>query len=81
MKRAVILFIAFIVYYIGLCFITSITEFTLVFSVTGSVIILIFSIIGIVKKHYYYLITLILSIALLVFLALGMFHELYTQSL
>ena len=80
MKRAVILFIAFILYYIGLCFISIITAFTFVFSVTGSVIILIFSIIGIVKKHYYFIITLILSIAYVAFLAFGMFHELFIQS-
>jgi hypothetical protein len=77
MNRAIVVFVIFVLYCIGLCFVSNFTPFILVYSITASVIVLIFSIIGITKKHYYYILKLIVALLHISIIAYGIFRELY----
>jgi len=76
----VIIFMLFIIYYIGLYFIPAIPDWTLFilfFSMAVSIGMLIFSVLFIIKKYYYFIITLVLSFIYVYVILSGVIHELY----
>jgi len=74
----VIVLILFICYYVALGVIApNLDIFVLVYSIAASIGILIFSIIFIAKKHYYFAVTLFLSLFHISIIAYGMIRELY----